>query len=82
MLHIYHASCALALNLVIILSFDIPRTWSVFLMLFPQVRHRTRGGPRADPPWALDRIDLILQMLGDRAKNSILRTLLLHFIFV
>ncbi|KAF8909396.1 fungal-specific transcription factor domain-containing protein [Gymnopilus junonius] len=51
-IHIYHASCALAVNLA---------------------RQRAQRGSRTEPPpWALEKIDLILQMLGDRAKNSIL----------
>ncbi|KAF9530349.1 fungal-specific transcription factor domain-containing protein [Crepidotus variabilis] len=52
MLHIYHASCALALNIA-----------------------RNRPGAastRPNPQWAVERIELILQMLGDRAKHSIL----------
>lgn len=48
-MHVYHASCALVLNLA---------------------RQRTQR--KGELQWALERIELILQMLGDRAKNSIL----------
>ncbi|KAF9054372.1 fungal-specific transcription factor domain-containing protein [Panaeolus papilionaceus] len=54
-MHVYHASCALALNVA---------------------RQRTHRGPKSDPAWALEKIQLILQMLGDRAKNSILTSLI------
>ncbi|KAF8202552.1 fungal-specific transcription factor domain-containing protein [Pholiota molesta] len=52
-IHLYHASCALVLNIA---------------------RQRTQRGSKNDrePPWAIERIELILKMLGDRAKNSIL----------
>ncbi|KJA23614.1 hypothetical protein HYPSUDRAFT_66286 [Hypholoma sublateritium FD-334 SS-4] len=50
-IHLYHASCALVLNLA---------------------RQRTHRGSMADTQWAVERIELILKMLGDRAKNSIL----------
>ncbi|PPQ75884.1 hypothetical protein CVT24_000739 [Panaeolus cyanescens] len=43
-MHVYHASCALALNVA---------------------RQRTHRGHKPDPNWALDKIQLILQMLGD-----------------
>ncbi|PPQ68586.1 hypothetical protein CVT25_005429 [Psilocybe cyanescens] len=37
-----------------------------------EARQRTQRGPKTEPSWALEKIELILQMLGDRAKNSIL----------
>ncbi|RDB23327.1 hypothetical protein Hypma_009120 [Hypsizygus marmoreus] len=51
LMHVFHASSALALNLA---------------------RQRSHGGPLAETPWALKTLDLIMNMLGDRAKNSIL----------
>lgn len=50
-IHVYHASCALGLNVA---------------------RQRSQRGPKTEPHWALQTLDLILNMLGDRAKNSIL----------
>ncbi|KAF8817557.1 hypothetical protein BYT27DRAFT_7237433 [Phlegmacium glaucopus] len=50
-MHVYHASCVLALNFA---------------------RQRAQRGPRSDSPEALETLELILKMLGDRAKNSIL----------
>ncbi|KAF8159676.1 fungal-specific transcription factor domain-containing protein [Crassisporium funariophilum] len=50
-MHVYHASCVLALNFA---------------------RHRVQRGPRQDTPRLLENLDLLLKMLGDRAKNSIL----------
>ncbi|KAG6857470.1 hypothetical protein H0H87_003537 [Tephrocybe sp. NHM501043] len=35
-------------------------------------RHQLQKGPKSEPSWALKTLDLILDMLGDRAKNSIL----------
>lgn len=39
-----------------------------------QARQRTQRVSKTDrePQWAIERIELILKMLGDRAKNSIL----------
>ncbi|KAF8963423.1 fungal-specific transcription factor domain-containing protein [Flammula alnicola] len=48
-IHVWHASCALGLNLA---------------------RQRMQRGPKTERTWAVERIELILQMLGDRAKNS------------
>ncbi|KAF9557342.1 hypothetical protein CPC08DRAFT_693369, partial [Agrocybe pediades] len=50
-IHVYHASCAMALY---------------------SARHRAQRGTRYGPQWAVERIESILQLLGDRAKNSIL----------
>jgi hypothetical protein len=46
-----------------------------------QARQRTQRGSKNDrePPWAIERIELILKMLGDRAKNSILSALQFYF---
>ncbi|KAG6866572.1 hypothetical protein C0991_002057 [Blastosporella zonata] len=35
-------------------------------------RQQSQKGPKSEPTWALRMLDLILEMLGDRAKNSIL----------
>ncbi|KAG5647462.1 hypothetical protein DXG03_009393 [Asterophora parasitica] len=35
-------------------------------------RQRTQRGPKSEPSWALRVLDLILEMLGDRAKNGLL----------
>ncbi|GLB41808.1 putative fungal specific transcription factor [Lyophyllum shimeji] len=35
-------------------------------------RQRTQKGPKSEPAWALKTLDLIMEMLGDRVKNSIL----------
>ncbi|TFK71646.1 hypothetical protein BDN72DRAFT_764612 [Pluteus cervinus] len=50
-MHVYHASCALALSVA---------------------RQRLNRTPHTLPAWAVARLDMILTMLGDRAKNSIL----------
>ncbi|KAH9479564.1 hypothetical protein JR316_0008159 [Psilocybe cubensis] len=34
-----------------------------------EARQRTMRGPKTEPSWALQKIELILKMLGDRAKN-------------
>ncbi|TFK32774.1 fungal-specific transcription factor domain-containing protein [Crucibulum laeve] len=50
-MHVYHASCVLALNFA---------------------KQRTQRGQPINADWALQTLDLILNMLGDRAKNSML----------
>ncbi|KAF5383734.1 hypothetical protein D9615_003526 [Tricholomella constricta] len=35
-------------------------------------RQRSQRGPKCEPSWALRTLDLIMEMLGDRAKHSIL----------
>ncbi|KAF9453564.1 hypothetical protein P691DRAFT_21703 [Macrolepiota fuliginosa MF-IS2] len=56
-MHVYHASCGLALNLA---------------------RQRSQRGPKTEPQWALNVLNLILNMLGDRAKNSVLMAAALY----
>ncbi|EAU90246.2 hypothetical protein CC1G_11570 [Coprinopsis cinerea okayama7 len=51
LLHVYHASCALALSCG---------------------RQRNTRDAIVEPLWALNMIDSILRMIGDRAKNSLL----------
>ncbi|TFK26175.1 hypothetical protein FA15DRAFT_616185, partial [Coprinopsis marcescibilis] len=50
-IHVYHASCALALN---------------------AARQRNQRDATVEPQWAITMIESILQMIGDRAKNSLL----------
>ncbi|KAF8225547.1 hypothetical protein L208DRAFT_1368129 [Tricholoma matsutake] len=56
LMHVVHATSALALN---------------------YARHRSQRGPKSEPHWALQTFDMIMTMLGDRAKNSIIMGALL-----
>ncbi|KAF8892082.1 fungal-specific transcription factor domain-containing protein [Infundibulicybe gibba] len=48
-MHVYHASCGLALNLA---------------------KQRLHRGPASEPHWATKILEMVLEMLGDRAKYS------------
>ncbi|KAG6812742.1 hypothetical protein H0H92_000788 [Tricholoma furcatifolium] len=37
-----------------------------------EARHQMQKGPKSEPAWALTRLNLIMTMLGDRVKNSVL----------
>ncbi|KAJ3566921.1 hypothetical protein NP233_g6690 [Leucocoprinus birnbaumii] len=50
-MHMYQASCALALNLA---------------------RQRSQRAPKSEPQWAVNMLNSILDLLGDRVMNSIL----------
>ena len=76
-MHVYYASCVLALNFVSF-SFYLLTYLSILIPSFfgLQGRQRAQRAARPDTAQALEMLELILKMLGDRAKNSILSTLL------
>jgi hypothetical protein len=69
LMHCFHASALLAISYV---CYPVPTFLILSLTDLLQAAGRIQRPPRPEVPWATKVLDSIMEMLGDRAKNSFL----------